>query len=292
MNSKRARDVPRIGEYCDPAPAALGTLFVNVATTSDPIAKLRVTGKELPPSLRASVLSLGDAAVPPLLAIVEDNELSMEDAPGDGWPPIHAVALLVELKAEAAIAPMLRILSESDFDTIIHNRAAVDLPKLGSAVLEPAMAALEATRDPDFFESLCFVLAKLDVHDERIFEAICDLFEEDPLMGAMCFADYGDARALPMIEAAIEEFVPDWNSPLGARDLVDFIDAYETLGGPLPIELAEHVENVRAEWKRRWDARSSGAGEAGSKKIGRNEPCPCASGKKYKKCCLGKALPA
>ena len=25
-----------------------------------------------------------------------------------------------------------------------------------------------------------------------------------------------------------------------------------------------------------------------SKKIGRNEPCPCGSGRKYKKCCLGK----
>ena len=25
------------------------------------------------------------------------------------------------------------------------------------------------------------------------------------------------------------------------------------------------------------------------KKIGRNDPCPCGSGKKYKKCCLGKA---
>ena len=27
-------------------------------------------------------------------------------------------------------------------------------------------------------------------------------------------------------------------------------------------------------------------------KVGRNEPCPCGSGKKYKKCCLGKALSA
>ncbi len=25
-----------------------------------------------------------------------------------------------------------------------------------------------------------------------------------------------------------------------------------------------------------------------SEKIGRNEPCPCGSGKKYKKCCMGK----
>jgi hypothetical protein len=28
-----------------------------------------------------------------------------------------------------------------------------------------------------------------------------------------------------------------------------------------------------------------------SKKIGRNDPCPCGSGKKYKKCCLGKEQP-
>ena len=26
------------------------------------------------------------------------------------------------------------------------------------------------------------------------------------------------------------------------------------------------------------------------KKIGRNEPCPCGSGKKYKKCCINKEL--
>ena len=25
-------------------------------------------------------------------------------------------------------------------------------------------------------------------------------------------------------------------------------------------------------------------------KVGRNDPCPCGSGKKYKKCCLGKDL--
>jgi len=27
-------------------------------------------------------------------------------------------------------------------------------------------------------------------------------------------------------------------------------------------------------------------------KIGRNQPCPCGSGKKYKRCCLGKPLTA
>ena len=27
-----------------------------------------------------------------------------------------------------------------------------------------------------------------------------------------------------------------------------------------------------------------------TKRVGRNEPCPCGSGKKYKKCCIGKAF--
>lgn len=27
-------------------------------------------------------------------------------------------------------------------------------------------------------------------------------------------------------------------------------------------------------------------------KVGRNDPCPCGSGQKYKKCCIGKAAPA
>lgn len=265
--------------------------MVNVETVLDPIAELRLTGQKLPPALRASVLALGSAAVPPLLALVEDDALSMEDAPGDGWPPCHAIALLGELRAEVAIAPMLRVLRESHWETIIHNSAAVNLPKLGPAVLEPALAALEAARGTDLFETLCFVLAKLGVRDERIFDAIRDLFDADPMMGSICFGEYGDKHALPRIEAAIESFVPVWDSPLGARDLVDYVDSYERLGGPLPEDLADHVGDVRAEWSRRYNARSS-AGGARSARIGRNEPCPCASGKKYKKCCLDKPVPA
>ncbi len=41
--------------------------------------------------------------------------------------------------------------------------------------------------------------------------------------------------------------------------------------------LYEHFRSARAEAKAATPARSS--------KVGRNEPCPCGSGKKYKKCC-------
>jgi uncharacterized protein YecA (UPF0149 family) len=49
-----------------------------------------------------------------------------------------------------------------------------------------------------------------------------------------------------------------------------FVADEEELGGFLPDENA-HV-TVRRE----------------TPKIGRNDPCPCGSGKKYKKCCMNK----
>jgi uncharacterized protein YecA (UPF0149 family) len=44
---------------------------------------------------------------------------------------------------------------------------------------------------------------------------------------------------------------------------------------------------VKATARARARARRA-VGAAATRKVGRNEPCPCGSGKKYKKCC-GKA---
>jgi hypothetical protein len=49
---------------------------------------------------------------------------------------------------------------------------------------------------------------------------------------------------------------------------------------PLPIELEEPEETA--------PYTDPGPGIRRGPKIGRNDPCPCGSGKKYKKCCLGK----
>jgi len=38
-----------------------------------------------------------------------------------------------------------------------------------------------------------------------------------------------------------------------------------------------------------WRSRQAGPGKTAPQKIGRNDPCPCGSGLKYKKCCLGKS---
>jgi HEAT repeat protein len=277
---------------------------------SDPLAELRTTGETLPDELKASILALGKSAVPSLLALIdedfEDREPLAHDDLVAGWPPVHAVRLLGEMKAEEAIQPFVRILRELDADTWLSNDAELGLAKIGPPIVEPVLAALAETSGPDERGALACALARCGVKDERVFQALAKFFEQDRVLGSFTLADYGDERALPLLREAIETFVPDPNSVLGARDLAEYVDAYEQLAGSLPADLAARVKELRETWAANQAAllelRSRLAVDAGafqsraaiqsparSTKIGRNDPCPCKSGKKHKKCCLGKA---
>ncbi|HSO36562.1 MAG TPA: SEC-C metal-binding domain-containing protein, partial [Labilithrix sp.] len=46
--------------------------------------------------------------------------------------------------------------------------------------------------------------------------------------------------------------------------------------------LGSHVAELRAYWQSKRQVVNA------APKVGRNEPCPCGSGKKHKKCCLAK----
>lgn len=246
---------------------------------TDPVTRFATTGETLDPELRRELLALGPVAIPELLRILNDDSLQMDDSPGEGWPPIHAVDLLADLKATEAVAPMLRVLCETDGNHIIHDRVAVRLSELGPAVVEPALAILEQGAPEHLRHSLCCVLAAVGVRDPRIYAHLCTLFDEDEALGAGCFADYGDRRALPILEGALEDFQPDLDSPFGLLGLADLVEAIERLGG-MSEHLRAHVTKLRQDFS----ASRNSAQAPG--KPGRNDPCPCGSGKKYKRCCL------
>lgn len=249
-----------------------------------PIDQLRATKEKLPPELREQILALGAEAVSPLIEILEDEPLGMSESPAEGWPPIHAVELLADLEAAEAVEPMLDVLVETNFDHVINSHLVDRLPEFGAAVLEPALLRLKDAHEVDVAHALVAVLANLGIKDERIFDAICDVFDEDVVLGAMNFADYGDDRALPLMVEAIADFEPDFSRGFWRHDLTELLHAHERLGGVLGAELRAHVDAIDESW-RQHVAQSV---HAGGQKIGRNDPCPCRSGKKYKKCCLGK----
>ena len=120
-----------------------------------------------------------------------------------------------------------------------------------------------------------------------------------------------------MIEAGtVKQLAEKYETPL--QIMVGFLDGInESLVTPNPIEEMTEDTEVRLEWDKeklyynmvgagaewlyelpQWDAlltverrkelyleqKKSGT-VVKDKKIGRNDPCPCGSGKKYKKCC-------
>jgi len=264
-------------------------LLVTVST-KDPMARFAVVGEHLDKGLRKEILALGSTTVPALLRYLEDEELWLDESPGSGWPPIHAVDLLADLKAPAAVLPMVRALCETTWDDIIHDRLVGRLPEFGAAVLEPALAALRPATTEDVHRAVCCVLAKSGVRDPRIYAELCKLFDEHEVMGSACLADYGDPAALPIIEGAIEDFEPAFDSPVGAMGLTDLLDAHERLGGSLPPALRRRAEGQFEAFKNHRLALTQPSPQIADK-VGRNDPCPCGSGLKFKKCCLSK-IPA
>lgn len=78
-------------------------------------------------------------------------------------------------------------------------------------------------------------------------------------------------------------FLPDSKRTFTKEELIDNIRK--------PLVDNEDTRGVIEKAKERFEIKNRTYKESlkvKKKKIGRNEPCPCGSGKKYKKCCMGK----
>lgn len=198
--------------------------------------ELRACGESLPSPLRERIVAEGAPIIPPLLDVLledEDDE-GGEDDDADGWASIHAVDLLVELKAEAAVGPMLHVLAETDWDYITHDRIVLRLHELGAPVLEPALSMLAEAPPDDVAESLCAIVSQLGIRDERVFHHLVARFPENAVMASGRLADYGDQRGVPLIEREILDFVVDGAESYDLLWLRDLTEAYERLAGPSP----------------------------------------------------------
>jgi SEC-C motif-containing protein len=84
-----------------------------------------------------------------------------------------------------------------------------------------------------------------------------------------------NSRWLGLTILGVDSFLPD-------RAHVNFEARYEDKDGVVILHRERSLfEREDDEWR----FVSGGAIPAVSQKIGRNEPCPCGSGKKHKKCC-------
>ncbi|MDA0709090.1 MAG: SEC-C metal-binding domain-containing protein [bacterium] len=268
----------------------------DIESTNDPNFLVRLLleeGEVLSARLRAKILSTGSAAISPLINMLNNEALQMEKAPGGGSAPIHAVDLLAELKAEAAIEPMLRWLAETEpSEDILHAKIITALGALGKAAYQPILDAFEKEEKKDLRKSLCDALICTGIRNDRIFNIILELFEEEKDYGATCFALYGDPKALGDLHRALAacEYRDESHTLFANQTILDLMQAIIELGGQLTRAEAEKLNKVnsqRAKNAKKIDALLNQVEEKPDpirQKPGRNDLCWCGSGKKYKHC--------
>ena len=178
---------------------------------------------------------------------------------------------------------------------------------------QPAVSD-EPLRDPDFGvwepgQTLAFgqVLKELRADGypvgERIYEVV-DLCCPDPECDCrevtVAFVDPADGSDAGAATVDLKKGDVSFSHETDDEALVPGLwerYVFRHRGIPLLFERRERMKEFgetlfeRLEQQRRADVASRAVAGRAKVKIGRNEPCPCGSGKKYKKCCLPRVAP-
>lgn len=213
----------------------LSTSVSSPSPVDDLIEELIEQGEE---HLSAEQLELCRAhraeAIPALMVLAGDEYLQMEDSPGEGCAPIHAVELLGELEAVEAVPVLIDIVADSDPDEIIFSAAIHALEEIGPPALEEVLTFMRYSWDVEAKTSLAEVIGEIGQRDERAYETLVAVWEEATWEEGKCLLAYplaltGGEQAIPLLKAALED--PDLDDPL---DYDEIADALEVLGVEAP----------------------------------------------------------
>ena len=269
-------------------------------------------------------ISKRDDAIFHLRQIIQEGNYWEEDGLGKGWAPIHVIFILPLIKNEEAMQLLFDILRYRRKD--ITNRVIGELSGLLYHFGENGIKnIIEFTKDETLepfgrAEAITglVVLAKTHPsHKEEIMRHISDLIEmtDDVIFASLIaddLADFQDKSVLPLLKKAFRDgrinnlFIDEEEveSIINGKIIFD-MERYTV--DPLTHFSHENIDDLYFEYytddEEETEIRSFLAEEedddeeifsenieaeqqARQRKVGRNAPCPCGSGKKYKKCCL------
>jgi len=277
---------------------------------TDPVAKLlahgRFTdndiGKPWPDYLE---LGLTHEHVPELIRMATDRDLDASSSKSlRVWAPLHAWRALAQLRAEEAIQPLLLWLERDEDDDWLNN----DVRRIFAMIGPSAIPALEAFLGDDGVSVMgrlsipeCFVEMARDHPAERdrcvgvLVRRLEALATGDPELNAMFIwglMDLGATEAIGLIRRAFAENRVELQILGDVEDVEMAMGLRAERSTPPPRlglfkdtfaleELAAGGFDDETDHPAPWNV----AVRRGPK-VGRNDPCPCGSGEKFKKCCL------
>ena len=178
-------------------------------TTDDltpPAAALLEAGPDLSASQREAITDEGSSVLPDLITVLEAQPLWDEDAPGDGWAPIHAAEILGELGDPDALPALYRVLREVESDALLDDAVEEAIITFGEEAVRPGRAELRSWKDM-FLIDLAHVFARLGVRNKSVFQVLVKFFVKDPEHGAPLLATYGDRDALDALDLVLDRYV-------------------------------------------------------------------------------------
>jgi hypothetical protein len=228
---------------------------------------------------------LSEDDVDELISLATDP--SLHRAPEDSnevWVPLHAWRALSQLGDRRAIVPLIGLFEPLRDDDWAFEELPRVVGMLGAEATEPLRTFLNAPgRDEYVLASAVGALEEIAKHDPSTRDTVVEIitnfldhtdFDADFINGSAVSALIG-LEARESIETIRR---------LYAADAVDLFACGDIEDVEMELGLRSQRSSPRPDLRKRYGFDQPLI--QAKKKIGRNDPCPCGSGKKYKKCCL------
>lgn len=309
MNSDDAEMVATVRAMADGNPIGdhLHDLAVEARTPVIALGQCLLRIEESGPVLRELIARAADGA-------------AMTDA--EGLLLFRGLYILGRARDPLAFKPLLRLLRlpSDELDGLLGDCITEALSRIAAGVFDgDADALMNAIADrsiDEFVRNALFGAAAYLTWEGRIdrqlFIAFLERFHRDRLAaaGSMAWSGWLESISLlpvPELGPLVHEaFRTDWidNTWLEPADFDgDLAAAVQAPGDRLRLQRAHlgYIEDVQVElekfdraaaeeWGSSWDDPMDGRPAPVTnpwRHVGRNDPCPCGSGRKAKKCCLG-----
>jgi HEAT repeat protein len=239
-------------------------------------------------------MGFGREHIASLIEMATDEALNNGDPSSlEVWAPVHAGRTLGQLKAEEAVEPLIGLLRRFDVDD--DHFVGEELPKVFGMIGGNAIPALEKFIRDDSNGVFDRIAAMHGL--ERIANA-------DPGCRDRCVSILTEKlTSFEQNDSTFNAFLILYLTELDASEAFDVISrAYASqcvdlsvMGDLEDVEISlgfKRYRNHPSPFDDAIDDLNRGAlsskpsAPVRREKIGRNSPCPCGSGKKYKKCCL------
>ena len=179
------------------------------------------------------------------------------------------LGLIKQLIEDSKVNPFVRIAALASL-VVLYNNDQLSREDLVAYFRTLIDNSLKQEDDPDFVASL--VNFCCDIHPDELYDALVVCFERDIIDTSLIGKKDLDYYMHREKEETLAELKKDCHSQL----INNVITEMEWWACFKPKFSSNYLES----------SSTASFNEDKKPKVGRNDPCPCGSGKKYKKCCL------